>query len=126
MGGCLLFLQQYLGGFYRSQNIRMNAAFWDFQLERCTVTTIDLIHRDPSAVPLVSWLISVLIPCRRRGKHARPLLFRSLTITALKYGHENKRLCSFWIIFVAFQARPEPSETPRASLPVASERRIDG
>lgn len=39
---------------------------------------------------------------------------------------KNKRLCRFWIIFVTFQARPEPSETPAVSLPVPSEGRIDG
>lgn len=60
------------------------------------------------------------------GNMREPLLFWSLTITAPKYGHENKRLCRFWIIFVAVQARPEPSETPAVSRPVASERRIDG
>lgn len=45
-GGCLLCLKQYLGGFYGSQNIHMNTTSWDFQLEHCTVTMIDLIHRD--------------------------------------------------------------------------------
>lgn len=46
-GGCLPCLKQYLGGFYGSQSIHMNTASWDFKLEHCTVTTIDLIHRDP-------------------------------------------------------------------------------
>lgn len=45
--GCLLCLKQYLGGFYGSENIHMNTTSWDFQLEHRTVTTIDLIHREP-------------------------------------------------------------------------------
>lgn len=46
-GRCLLCLKQYLGGFYGSRSIRMNTTSWDFQLEHCTVATIDHIHRDP-------------------------------------------------------------------------------